>query len=139
MVLTPVQFWQLPLEMRLAKIDDIASGESCDGECSCDAPFTKCPECRAREAMNDISETVNSHGDGIQRAQDAEDDKMEILRPAADIIRSISYALSRGQLMRARKLSEIGIKQHPDHPELRNMARILAPPRIVRTFKAGEE
>ncbi len=58
---------------------------------------------------------------------------MELIQPVAQIVRSIHEALETGQHMRARKLSEMGIEQYPDNKELCAIARILGPPRVIRT------
>lgn len=54
-------------------------------------------------------------------------------RPAADFARAVRLALAAGAHLLARNLAAQGAKLHPDHLELRKMARVLAPPRVVRT------
>jgi len=52
-------------------------------------------------------------------------------RPAADCARAVRLALAAGAHLLARKLATQGSRLHPDHLELRKMAHILAPPRVV--------
>jgi hypothetical protein len=49
-------------------------------------------------------------------------------RPAADFARAVHLALAVRAHLLARKLAAQGASLHPDHPELKRMARILAPP-----------
>ena len=53
-------------------------------------------------------------------------------RPAADFARAVRLALAAGAHLLARNLAAQGARLHPDHLELQKMARILAPPRVVR-------
>jgi len=52
-------------------------------------------------------------------------------RPAIDFVRAVHLALAAGAHLFARNLAAEGARLHPDHLELRKMARILAPPRVV--------
>lgn len=45
----------------------------------------------------------------------------------------ISHALETGVLSVARRLSHEGARLYPDNHDLRKYARVLAPPRLVRT------
>ena len=54
-------------------------------------------------------------------------------RPTADFVRAVHLALTAGAHLLARRLATRGAQLHPDHPELQKMARILAPPRVLRT------
>ncbi len=54
-------------------------------------------------------------------------------RPAADFVRGVYLSLSAGAHWFARHLAARGARQYPNHHELQNAARILAPPRVVRT------
>jgi hypothetical protein len=54
-------------------------------------------------------------------------------RPAADFLRAIQLALSAGAHMAARNLAAQGVQRFPHHSELAKYARILAPPRVIRT------
>ena len=53
-------------------------------------------------------------------------------RPAADFAQAVRLALAAGAHLLARNLAERGDGLYPGHPELQKMARILAPPRIVK-------
>ncbi len=53
-------------------------------------------------------------------------------RPATDFARAVHLALAAGAHLLARNLAAQGAEMHPDHPELQKMARILAPPRVIR-------
>jgi len=53
--------------------------------------------------------------------------------PAADFAQAVRLALAAGAHLFARNLAAEGARLYPDHSELQKMARILAPPRIVRT------
>jgi hypothetical protein len=52
-------------------------------------------------------------------------------RPAADFARAVRLALATGAHLLARNLAAQGAKLYPDHLELRKMANVLAPPRVV--------
>ncbi len=52
-------------------------------------------------------------------------------RPAIDLARAVRLALAAGAHLFARKLAAEGVRLYPDYPELRKMARILAPPQVV--------
>jgi len=52
-------------------------------------------------------------------------------RPAADFARAVRLALAAGAHLLARNLAAQGAKLYPDHLELRKMANVLAPPRVV--------
>jgi hypothetical protein len=54
-------------------------------------------------------------------------------RPASDYVRGVRLALAAGAHLQARSLATQGAQRYPDHVELQKMARILAPPRVVRT------
>jgi len=54
-------------------------------------------------------------------------------RPAADFVRAVHLALAAGAHLLARRLAAQGAKLYPDHREVQKMARILAPPRVLRT------
>jgi len=54
-------------------------------------------------------------------------------RSAAEFARAVRLALAAGAHLLARNLAAQGAKLYTDHPELQKMARLLAPPRIVRT------
>jgi hypothetical protein len=54
------------------------------------------------------------------------------LQPASDIDRGIRLALAAGAHLFARSLAAEGAKRYPKHQELQKMARILAPPRVVK-------
>jgi hypothetical protein len=54
-------------------------------------------------------------------------------RPASDFVRGVHLALSAGAHLRARLLATEGARLYPDDSKIQKMARILAPPRIVRT------
>ncbi|RLC84126.1 MAG: hypothetical protein DRI79_13275 [Chloroflexi bacterium] len=51
---------------------------------------------------------------------------------AVEFTRAVRLALAVGAHLLARHLAAQGAKLHPDHAELERMARILAPPRVVR-------
>jgi hypothetical protein len=53
-------------------------------------------------------------------------------RPASDFIRAVKLALAAGAHLAARKLARQGAYQHPEDSELETMARVLAPPRVIR-------
>lgn len=52
-------------------------------------------------------------------------------RPAVDFVRTVHLALAAGAHLLARNLATQGAKLYPDHSELRKMAHVLAPPRVV--------
>ncbi len=54
-------------------------------------------------------------------------------RSAADFLRAVQLALSAGAHMAARNLAAQGAQRFPDHSKLEKFARILAPPRVLRT------
>ena len=53
-------------------------------------------------------------------------------RSAADLTRVVRLALTVGAHLFARHVAARGAHRYPDHPELQKMARILAPPQVVR-------
>ncbi len=53
-------------------------------------------------------------------------------RSAAEFARAVRLALAAGAHLLARTLAARGARLYTDHQELRKMARLLAPPRIVR-------
>ena len=54
-------------------------------------------------------------------------------RPATDLAQAVRLALATGAHLLARKLADYGHRLYPHYEELAKMARILAPPRVVRT------
>ena len=52
-------------------------------------------------------------------------------RPATDFVRAVHLALAAGAHLFARNLAAEGARLYPDHLELRKMANVLAPPRVV--------
>jgi len=50
-----------------------------------------------------------------------------------DFIRGINLALKAGAFLLARELSAKGAKRYPDHLELQKAARVLAPPKVIRS------
>lgn len=52
-------------------------------------------------------------------------------RSATDFVRAVRLALAAGAHLFARKLATQGARLYPDHLELRKMAHVLAPPRVV--------
>ena len=52
--------------------------------------------------------------------------------PAADFARAVHLSLAVGAHLLARNLADYGHRLHSQHGELAKMARILAPPRVVR-------
>ena len=54
------------------------------------------------------------------------------LRSAGDFVRAVRLALAAGAHMMARILATEGHSLRPEHAELAKMARILAPPRVLR-------
>jgi hypothetical protein len=52
-------------------------------------------------------------------------------RPTQHFVRAVHLALTAGAHMLARNLATQGARLYPDHPELRKMAHILAPARVV--------
>jgi hypothetical protein len=54
-------------------------------------------------------------------------------RPAADFARAVQLALAAGAHLLARNLAAEGARLYPDHLELRKVAHVLAPPRVVNT------
>ena len=54
-------------------------------------------------------------------------------RPATDFARAVRSALAAGAHLLARNLATQGARLYPAHLELEKMARVLAPPRVVRT------
>jgi len=52
-------------------------------------------------------------------------------RPAVDFVRAVHLALAAGAHLFARNLAAEGARLYPDHLELRKMAHVLAPPRVV--------
>lgn len=93
--------------------------------CTYRTPPTPTAECREMTLREELA-AWDQLSDEAWAAVDA------MIR-APDIIQSIRDALAHGQHLQARKLSEIGIAQYPDDDEMRKMARILGPPRVVRT------
>jgi hypothetical protein len=59
-------------------------------------------------------------------------------RSAQEFIRGVRLALAAGAHLFARQLSARGSMLYPDEPELRKMARVLAPPRVVRSDLPSE-
>jgi len=53
-------------------------------------------------------------------------------RPATDFTRAVRLALAAGAHLLARKLADYGHRLYPHYEELAKMARILAPPRVMR-------
>ena len=51
-------------------------------------------------------------------------------RPAVDFVQAIRYALVAGAYCSARTLAGRGAALHPNHSELREYARVLAPPQV---------
>jgi len=54
-------------------------------------------------------------------------------RPPGEFVRVIQLALDVGLRLEARQLAAKGVAWHPDHKELQKYARVLAPPRVVRS------
>ena len=54
-------------------------------------------------------------------------------RSAEDFMRAVQLALAAGAYSAARRLSDQGITLHPNHPELRKVAHVLAPPKVTRS------
>ena len=54
-------------------------------------------------------------------------------RSAGDFVRATRLALAAGAHLLARNLAAWGAKLHPEAPELQKMARVLAPPRVLRS------
>jgi hypothetical protein len=54
-------------------------------------------------------------------------------RPAEDFLRAVQLALSAGAHMAARNLAAQGAARHPNDANLQKYARILAPPRVLRS------
>jgi hypothetical protein len=52
-------------------------------------------------------------------------------RPAIDFVRAVRLALAAGAHLLARNLATQGSRLYPQHLELRKMAHVLAPPRVV--------
>ena len=52
-------------------------------------------------------------------------------RPADDYARTVQLALGIGAHMVARALALAGAKRYPNHAELKKMAYILAPPKVI--------
>ena len=48
------------LSKRLHKLEDIADGNNCDGDCDEKSPFIKCKECEACSLLNEIGELIDS-------------------------------------------------------------------------------
>ena len=74
-----------------------------------------------RDALNDESAFVQATSE-IDWSQ----------RPAADFARAVRLALAAGAHLTARELADHGHRLRPNHDDLAKMARILAPPRVVR-------
>ena len=53
-------------------------------------------------------------------------------RSAGDFARATRLALAAGAHLLARNLASRGARLHPDAPELQKMARVLAPPRVLK-------
>jgi len=53
-------------------------------------------------------------------------------RPPEDFIRAMELALKVGAHMTARRISEKGAQQYPNHDAIQEYARVLAPPIILR-------
>jgi hypothetical protein len=71
---------------------------------------------------------------GDERAFLAAKDAMDWeARPAADFLRAVQLALSAGAHMAARNLAAQGAARHPNDANLQKYARILAPPRVLRS------
>ena len=51
---------------------------------------------------------------------------------AVEFVQAVRLALAAGAHQLARELAIRGRQLYPEHPELRRMARLLAPPRVVR-------
>ena len=86
------------------------------------------------EYRGDISvleETVEkSNEEGFIRAIEGIDWSQ---KSAAEFARAARLALSVGVYLIARRLAEQGTKLHPHNAELRKMAQIFAPPRLIST------
>lgn len=54
-------------------------------------------------------------------------------RPPEDLLRGVHLALRVGAFSLARELSTEGARQYPHNPELQKYARVLAPPKVVRS------
>ena len=54
-------------------------------------------------------------------------------RPAADFLRAVQLALSAGAHMAARNLAAQAAVRYPDDADLQKYARVLAPPRVLRS------
>jgi hypothetical protein len=55
------------------------------------------------------------------------------VRPREDLLRGVRLALRVGAFLKARELSSEGIKLYPHDSELQKYARLLAPPKVVRS------
>ena len=54
-------------------------------------------------------------------------------RSAEDFVLGIKLALKAGVFLLARELASEGAKRHPEHEELQKSARVLAPPKVIRS------
>jgi hypothetical protein len=54
-------------------------------------------------------------------------------RSEEDFVRGIKLALKAGAFLFARELSSEGAKRYPEHRELQKSARVLAPPKVIRS------
>jgi hypothetical protein len=80
----------------------------------------------------DILEIVAEAGDETAFVQAASEIDWS-QRPATDFARAVRLALAAGAHLLARNLATQGARLYPTHLELEKMARVLAPPRVVRT------
>lgn len=55
------------------------------------------------------------------------------LQPPDAVMRAVRLAISADAPLVARKLATEGAQRHPEHAELQKAARILAPPRVIRS------
>ena len=53
------------------------------------------------------------------------------LRSAEDYVEGIQLAMSAGAHLYARRIAEMGSRQHPNHPRLKKLADLFAPPRMI--------
>jgi hypothetical protein len=97
-----------------------------------DARLQRAPFDRAKDSGDGIValETAAEMGDETTFVQAASQIDW-LKRSAPDFARAVHLALAAGAHMLARNLASQGARLYPDHPELRKMAHILAPPRVV--------
>ncbi len=93
-------------------------------------PITFTPNSELAEIWA-ILETTSNEGDSVAFSEAIHRVKWDVLTEA-QFANAVQLALSAGEHVAARKLATEGSAKYPQSPLLAKMARVLAPPKVVK-------